>query len=127
MMSNEQQLRIEVELERGRGLLSTQRVGVGLVETEAEPTPEQMGALAGIGLKSTDLPAQGNLYVFAELDESKETINRLEDETLPSGYHQVSAMSGVLVFLARARVNVPDGEAIRALLDAMLNAFTAEG
>lgn len=123
MTAEQQRNRIEQELERGRSFLSTERVGIALLETEAEPAPDQMGALAGIGLKSDRLPVQGNLYVFETLEDSKDTLNRLDDETLPSGYHQVSAMNGVLVFLARARINTPEGESVRSLLNAMLTAF----
>jgi hypothetical protein len=126
MTTEERHRIIAEELERGRTLLNPERVGIRLSEVPAEPSAEIMGALTAVGLKSDFLPVQGNLYVFAELDESKETLNRIEDETLPSGYDQVSAMSGVLVFLARARTNIPEGEAVKNLLDDMLRAFASE-
>lgn len=125
-MTEKQQKIISKELQRGRKLLSEKRVGKPLAETEAEPTAQNLGALAGIGLKSDSPTVQGNLYVFESWDESEAAVNRLDDETLPSGYHQVTAMNGVLVFLARARINTDDGKLVRQTMNKMLSAFSGD-
>ncbi|KXK17398.1 MAG: hypothetical protein UZ15_CFX003002468 [Chloroflexi bacterium OLB15] len=119
-MTSEKQ--IETELQRGRKLLSPKRVGKELAETVADPTPEAIGALAGIGLTLDDPAVQGNLYVFGSWDKSERAVKKLKS-SVPPDHYQVAGMNGVLVFFARAR---SDGEGTnpRYLLNNMLSAFS---
>lgn len=115
---------IETELQRGRKLLSPKRVGKELIETDADPAPETVGAVAGIGLKLDNPAVQGNLYVFGSWDKSERAVKKLKSE-VPADHYQVAGMNGVLVFLARAR---SDGEGTnpRYLLNDMLSAFSGD-
>ncbi len=121
-MTGEKQ--IEAELQRGRKLLSPKRVGKELIETEANPTPDEIGAVAGIGLRLDDPAVQGNLYVFDSWNKSERAVKKLKSE-IPTDHYQVAGMNGVLVFFARAR---SDGQGTnpRYLLNDMLSAFSGD-
>lgn len=123
---HESSTHVSEQLNRAKSLLSSDRVKAQLTETTPDPSPESIGAEAGLGFQ-TETGVKCNVYVFPDWDASNKAV---EDFTKQhEGDDQVyvaTTMNGPLVFYGMVRLDSPDGTDKQFQLADLMSAFAGD-
>ncbi len=118
---------VSQQLARLKALLSEERAGPGLVEAEAQPTAQDVGALEAVGYVTKKPDVRVSVYVFPDWSKHRETGSRLMSEF--SGNKDVyvrTASNGPMLFFAHTRLSSGKGREAEYRLDQILTAFAGD-
>ncbi len=101
---------ITAELRRAKALLSLSRTGVQLSEAPVDPPARDVGAVAGVGLRSVLPHVRADIYIFDDGDAGEVAIQQFASEVPASGTTSNGAMIAV--------VTASDDALLRRLLSA---------
>ena len=116
---------MEEDLKRARALLSEKRLGFAIQETEPNPSPDTVGAIAGITFLAEQPDVQATVYIFEEWPDDDD-IDPLLAPYIPDddAVYSRTASNGTLFFFAKTRLDSPYGRRAEDRLDEMLSAFS---
>lgn len=118
---------VKQQLARLGALLSEDRAGRGLKEAPAEPTAEEVGALAAVGYQSAKPEVSVSVYVFPDWSKHREVSNKLKARfSGDEGVYVRTATNGPMLFFAHTRIDVPDGREAEFRLDKIMSAFAGD-
>lgn len=118
---------VDRQLERLRGLLSSDRTRVTLSEAEPEFSPEELGALAGVGYLTQNPQVRVSVYVFADWSKHQETSERLRGEYAnDEGVYARAITNGPMLFFAHTRIDGSDATYAEICLDGIMSAFAGD-
>jgi hypothetical protein len=114
-------------LHRARLLLSPDRIKTSLVETAADPSPESIGAQAGIGFTVKDSEVRFSVYVFSDWEASRKAVEAFVkqyegDEKI----YVATTMNGPLVFYGILHLDGPNSTDEQFQLADLLSAFAGD-
>ncbi len=115
---------IEDELKRARSLLKPERVKTDLANIAADPLPETIGALAGLGFEASNPDVSFSVYVFEDWDGSNAGIEKLKSmQESGANIYSRTIMNGTLVFHGMVRTDGADGSKKQMRLAKFVSAF----
>ena len=118
---------VESELKRIRSLLAPSRVNMILEEIAADPSPESLGAEAGIGFKASDPDIQFSVYIFNDWDGSNTTADELYNQHKDEAkVYAPIVTNGSLVFYGVVHTDDPDGTTRQFALADFVSAFSGD-
>lgn len=116
---------MEQEIKRARALLSEKRLKFSVIETDPDPSPDVVGAIAGIAFLAEEPDVRANVYVFEDWPD-EDDIEPLLKPYIPddSAVYSRIMTNGTLLFFAITRLDTPHGDYAEDRLDKMLSAFS---
>ena len=118
---------VESELKRIHALLAPNRVKTTLEEIDADPSPESLGAEAGIGFKASNPDIQFSVYVFNDWDGSNTIADELYNKHKnKANVYAPVVTNGPLVFYGVVHTDSPDGIERQFALADFVSAFSGD-
>lgn len=115
------------QLARLQALLSEERTGPGLTESEAQPSAHDVGALQAVGYATKKPDVQVAVYIFPDWSRHREVGSQLKEPF--SGDHDVyvrTASNGPMLFFAHTRLSSGKGREAEHRLDRIMTAFAGD-
>ncbi len=118
---------IEQQLRRLEGLLHPDRTKGALEKTKPEHDPAELGALEGVGYRSSDPDVQVSVYIFPNWNKHNAVSKQLKDEyTDDKGVHVVTATNGPMLLFGHTRVDGKKGANAKFRLGDIVSAFAGD-
>ena len=117
---------VNKQLSRLNGLMHSDRTKIDLEKGDPEHTPEELGALAGVGYRSRNPDIQVSVYVFSSWSKHQSISQQLKEEFAEDGVHVVTATNGPMLFFGHTRVDGPNGTDARFALGDVVSAFAGD-
>lgn len=118
---------IEEQLSRLESLLCPSRTRVTLEKTNPEHSPEELGALAGVGYLARNPDLRVSVYIFGDWGKHREVSKQLRSRFAgETGVYAQAVTNGPMLLFAHTRIDGPDGTAAKYRLDDIMSAFAGD-
>lgn len=118
---------LEQQLQRLEGLLNPERTKVVLEKTDPEYSPQDLGALAGVGYLARNPDVRISVYVFGDWSKHREIAKQLRSGIAdPAVVYARTATNGPMLFFAQTRLDSVYGDDAEFRLDRIMSAFAGD-
>ena len=115
------------QLQRLEALLSPERTRLTLEKTDPEYSPDELGALVGIGYFAKKPDVQVSVYVFPDWSKHREVAEQLKGEVAgDAGIYARTVTNGPMLIFAHTRIDKRDRDKAESRLHAIISAFSGD-